>query len=92
MDPSHSDTHLPNIGNLLSLEAVQVSLDGRGRVFEVLSRRLQAVFQLVAMHISEFCKASKSGLSYLADSLSRLANAIPPRGFGINVHHSMQRI
>ena len=36
VDLGHGDTHLPHIRNLLSLEPIQVRLDGRRRVLQVL--------------------------------------------------------
>lgn len=33
----HADGHFPHVSNLLPLEAIQISLDSRARVFKVLS-------------------------------------------------------
>ena len=40
VDLSHGDTHLPHIRDLLPLEPIQVRLDRRRRIFQVLCRDL----------------------------------------------------
>jgi hypothetical protein len=55
MCTSHTDAHLPEIGNFLSLEAVQVSLDRRARILEILCREMERVLELyTCFHKSDF--------------------------------------
>lgn len=49
MCPSHIDTHLPDVGHFLSLEPVKIGLDGRTRILEVPSGKVNRILQL---HVS----------------------------------------
>jgi len=46
MAPSHAYRHLSDVGHLLSLEPVQISLDSRARIFEILSSQMKCVLKL----------------------------------------------
>ena len=46
MATRHADRHLTHIRNLLALETVQVGLNSRAGILEVLRRKMQRVLQL----------------------------------------------
>jgi hypothetical protein len=47
MAARHVDAHLAQVGNLLPLEAVEVGLDRRARVLEILRGQMQRVLELL---------------------------------------------
>lgn len=46
MATRHTDRHLTQIRNFLALETIQVSLDSRAGILEILSRKMKRVLKL----------------------------------------------
>lgn len=46
MAPRHADRHLPQVSDLLPLEAVKVCLNGRAGVLQILRCQMQGILQL----------------------------------------------
>ena len=49
----HTDRHLTQIRNLLALETIQVGLNSRAGILEILGRKMKRVFELKRRHYSQ---------------------------------------
>ena len=91
------DGELPQVRNLLSLKTVQVGLQGRRGVLQILSGSLQRILELhhsvnnvPDVHVSS--DSLITGPTHLRDVVSCPSDIRPPRSFRIHIHHPAQTV
>ena len=88
----HADRHRSQVRHLLPLEPIQVCLDRRRRVLQVLRRQMKRILQLspstpLRQHVVILTYHTVTHLRY---RLPRLRDRIAPRRLRIHIHHPMQ--
>lgn len=94
------ETHFPNIGDLLSLEPIQVRLNSLRSISQIDCESFEAFFQLSKQKQEKYISHSDSDdtekermeQTNFMNRLLGLANRIPPRQFRINIHDSLKRM
>ena len=90
--------HLFKIGDFLSLEAVEIRLNRRRRVSEVLLGQRHALFKLQPTGEKSVNDAGRNLQSlseqttHLGDAISKLGDIVFACRFRINIHNALQRM